>query len=97
MKLEARIEKLEQAMAGEGEQHEDRAGFRDHVMYAVMEGGRVLSVPDLEFHQDERAFHGEFSQGTKFLRLGAGGTHEVGDGASRPVRFKPLAPMEVVL
>lgn len=96
MRLEARIERLEQAMAGQAEEYEDRAGYRDHIMYAVMEDGRVLSVPDLEYHQDERAFHGRFPQGTKFLRLGTDGTHEVVDGACRLVRFRP-ASVEVAL
>ena len=91
MKLEARIEKLEQAMAGDGAQYEDRADYFDHIMYAVMENGRVMSVPELEYHQDERAFHGGFPEGTKLLRLGANGTHEVVGGVSRPVRFRPFA------
>lgn len=97
MKLEARIEKLEQAMAGQAEEYEDRADYRGHIMYAIMEDGRVMSVPELEYFQDERAFHGEFPEGSKFLRLGAGGSDEVVDGVSRPVRFKPLASMEVAL
>ena len=90
MRLESRIEKLEASMAGQAEEYEDRAGYRDHVTYCVLDDCRVLSVPELEYHQDERAFHGRFPQGTKFLRLGTDGTHEVVDGVSKPVRCKPL-------
>jgi len=32
-------------------------------------------------------------EGTRFLRLDAGGAHDVVDGVSRPVHFKPLTLM----
>ena len=91
MRLANRVERLEQAMPSDDGQYQDRADYRDHVVYCVLDDCRVMSVPELEYHQDERAFHGEFPQGTKFLRLGTGGSDEVVDGVARPVRFKPLA------
>lgn len=91
MKLEARIEKLEQAMAGEGEQHDDRAGFRDHVMYAVSLDGSVIDVPGLNGWPDEVVFWDMHTTGTRFLRLNGANTDEVVDGVSRPVRFRPFA------
>lgn len=96
MRLESRIEKLEQSMAGQAEEYEDRADYRDHIMYAVMDNERVMDVPGLEYFPNEQDFQGRFPEGSKFLRLGSGGTHEVVDGVSRPVRFRP-APMEVML
>lgn len=96
MKLETRVERLEQAMVGQAGQYEDRADYREHVMYAAMDNGRVMDVPGLEYFPDEQAFQGRFPEGTKFLRLGADDIHEVVDGVSRPVRFRP-ASMGVVL
>lgn len=91
MKLEARIERLEQAMVGQAEQYEDRAGFRDHVMYAIMDNGRVMDVPGLEYFQDEQAFWRTHPRGTKFLRLNRTEAAEIVDGVARPVRFRPIA------
>lgn len=96
MKLEARIEKLEAAMAGQVEEYEDRADYRDHVMYAAMDNERVMDVPGLEYFPNEQDFQGRFPEGTKFLRLGADGIHEIVGGVHRLVRFRP-ASVEVPL
>lgn len=91
MKLEARIEKLEHAMAGEGEQHEDRAGFRDHVMYAVNLDGSVIYIPGFNVWPDEVVFWDMHTTGTRFLRLNRAVPAEIVDGVARSVRIRPIA------
>jgi hypothetical protein len=92
VKLEARIEKLESSMADQiREEYEERATFRNHVTYCILEDGRVVTFEaDLSLWPNECTLWKAYSTGTKFLRLDAVDAHEVVDSVSKLVRFVPI-------